>query len=159
MRFTANARNPEADVWHAFHYSVLCDVPHAVDIFTLLTASAFSFPRYPFFDCEEAELRCYRVVHEAWRENLAPIFFMVLGAWRENGRLAKAACAPEFQQTLLDSLRRDRENAGHSWIGLSNWVAATQTVLIPAQVRSIIEAIRDQVEADRRAADGSMKAA
>ena len=77
----------------------------------LLDSLGFRFPAAPTFDALDADVRCYRVVHRAWREGLLSELLRLLGTWRRpDGSLREAARRGEFQQALLDFLRDNRRD-------------------------------------------------
>ncbi|HEY4260311.1 MAG TPA: hypothetical protein VGM98_09125 [Schlesneria sp.] len=94
--------------WIALYRSLQGGVPHAFEIVKVLRSRGFSFPWLPEFSFDDTELRCYRVVHQAWREKLLPDFLSLLQAWESEGRLASHACRPEFQNAILGFRRRTR---------------------------------------------------
>lgn len=88
--------------WRELHRALMGGVPYAADIAALLDSSGFGFPAAPAFSAQGAELRCYRVIHRAWRAGVLSELLRLLQFWRgPAGRLSEAARRGEFQQALL----------------------------------------------------------
>ncbi len=104
--FACDARY--AGGWIALYRSLQGGVPHAFDIVKVLRSRGFSFPWIPEFSFSDTELQCYRVIHQAWREKLLPDLLSLLQAWEEEGRLARHARRPEFQNAVLEFRRGTR---------------------------------------------------
>lgn len=98
-----------AQGWIALHRSLRGGVPHAFDIVRQLRSHGYSFPWSPDFSLEHAELPCYRLVHDAWREKLLPDLLCLLRAWERPEGLADHARRPEFQFAILDFRRSTRQ--------------------------------------------------
>lgn len=101
-RISSNEISADAG-WRELHQALIGGVPRGAEIVMLLDASGFCFPTAPEFDSSAAELRCYGVVHGAWREDVLADMLRLLQLWREgDGPLDYTARRREFQQALVD---------------------------------------------------------
>jgi hypothetical protein len=142
------AEHPEvrAAGWHELHAALQSGVPHAMEIVVALDAHGFSYPWSPAYCAEMAELRCYRVVHKAWREGLLARFLTVLGAWRmPESQLSEMARLPELQLALCDFLQAHREINPQAL----RFCLGEQSLLemIPEREAATVENIRRRIEA------------
>ena len=95
--------------WRELHLALQGGVPHGTEIVMLLDSCGFTFPTPPAFDSQRTELRCYRVIHRAWREDLLPDFLRLLRIWRTaGGPLCQAARRAEFQTALFEFMLERR---------------------------------------------------
>ncbi|HEY1785499.1 MAG TPA: hypothetical protein VGG30_08120 [Pirellulales bacterium] len=131
--------------WPELHVALQAGIPHAVDIVATLDAHGFSYPWSPAFSSEHAELPCYRVVHQAWREGLLSELLRVLAAWRTvDNQLPRGARRPELQQALCEFLAVNPEiNSQTLRICLSGH---SLSELMPEVEASTVESIRTRIE-------------
>ncbi|HVX09853.1 MAG TPA: hypothetical protein VHC22_01505 [Pirellulales bacterium] len=95
--------------WRELHLALMAGLPYATEIVMLLDARGVTFPTAPSFDARHTDLRCYRVVHRAWRAGILPDLLGLLQAWRLSGdSLGEEARRPEFQQALFEFLCEHR---------------------------------------------------
>jgi hypothetical protein len=84
-------------------------IPRAAEIGTALDAHGLTYPTAPLFDDAAADVRCYGVVHRAWRIGLLHEFLEVLCLWRDTaGSLWSSARGKEFQTALLEFVLEHR---------------------------------------------------
>ena len=89
--------------WRDFHAALIAGLPHAADIASGLDEHRLSYPTEPLFNDAQADVRCYGVIHRAWREGLLHEFLEMLCLWRAAGTgLCGPARRPEAQAALLD---------------------------------------------------------
>jgi len=95
--------------WPELHLALKSGIPHAMNIVAMLDAHGFSYPWTPEFNPQSAELRCYRAIHQAWRDRLLWHLLTVLAAWRApEGELTAEARRPELHQALAEFLAAHR---------------------------------------------------
>ncbi|HWB14404.1 MAG TPA: hypothetical protein VG826_34580 [Pirellulales bacterium] len=99
--------------WRELDAALKGGVPYAAEIVKQLDSAGVRFPAAPSFDLDRTDLRCYRLIHQIWREGLLPKWLGLLQRWRlPEGSLCEGAQHPGFQQALFEFLRE------HLWEGL-----------------------------------------
>lgn len=125
--------------WRELHLALMAGVPHGAEIVMALDASGLRFPAPPSFDGREADLRCYRLVHRAWREGLLFEFLRLLQVWGvDGGSVCPAARGAEFQTALFEFLRENRRAGLPALAEFLNherqWLAAREGETVSAAI-------------------------